>query len=343
MFKCDRANTGMGDESALRYAVSWLAWPFLFITCMSVTAYGFSYGDGLMPLLCFNGAYVFLIVSLLCLERVMPHEAKWRKSDGQIFADIAHTLTSKGTSQVIILVNGYIGASMMTGGDSGLLGVQIWPSDWPMYVQVILAVYVSEFMLYWAHRTAHEFMPIWRFHAVHHSVGKLWIVNTGRFHFIDALYSIVLGIIPLVIMGASMDVVMWLAAVTAFIGMLTHCNVEMRFGPLSWIFNTPELHRWHHSKRLREGNMNYGENVVIWDMIFGTYFREDRRPPSNIGITTYMPDKFREQLVFPFLSARRRQEISDAAGFVSKVKKKTVGAESKPKKEDKADFIQAAE
>ena len=67
MFKCDRANTGMGDESALRYAVSWLAWPFLFITCMSVTAYGFSYGDGLMPLLCFNGAYVFLIVSLLCL------------------------------------------------------------------------------------------------------------------------------------------------------------------------------------------------------------------------------------------------------------------------------------
>ena len=89
--------------------------------------------------------------------------------------------------------------------------------------------------------------------------------------------------------------------------------------------------------------MNYGENVVIWDMIFGTYFREDRRPPSNIGITTYMPDKFREQLVFPFLSARRRQEISDAAGFVSKVKKKTVGAESKPKKEDKADFIQAAE
>ncbi|MGH1457179.1 MAG: sterol desaturase family protein [Alphaproteobacteria bacterium] len=307
--KRQRQNTGTGDGGTIKYLASWVLWPFLFIACMSVTAFGFSQDDKIMPFLCFNGAYVFLIVSLLWLERVMPHERQWHKSDGQTFSNIAHTLTSKGTTQILLVVNGYIGAKIFTGGESGLFGFDLWPSDWPLYAQVVLAVVASEFALYWAHRSAHEVPFIWRFHAIHHSVQKLWIVNTGRFHFIDALYSIVLGMIPFVILGASMDVIMWLAAVTAFIGMLTHCNVEMRFGPLSYIFNTPELHRWHHSKKLREGNTNYGENVMIWDMVFGTFFHEDRRPPVNIGITDYMPVKFSDQLLWPFLSAEKKEAL----------------------------------
>ena len=61
----------------------------------------------------------------------------------------------------------------------------------------------------------------------------------------------------LLALGAPPAVVVWFSGITGFIGMLTHCNVEMRFGPLSWIFNSPELHRWHHSKYLREANRNY--------------------------------------------------------------------------------------
>lgn len=317
MLKRKRENTGTGEGGVVRYAISWVLWPALFIICMSVTAYGFTQDSKILPFVCFNGAYAFLIVSLLWLERVIPHEQKWRKSDGQTLANIAHTLTSKATSQVLLIVNTYIGASLVTDGQSGLLGLQIWPSEWPLYAQVMLAVVVSEFMLYWAHRTAHEVPFIWRFHAIHHSVEKLWIVNTGRFHFIDSLYSIVLGILPLLILGASMDVVMWLAAVTAFIGMLTHCNVEMRFGPLSWVFNTPELHRWHHSKKLREGNKNYGENIMLWDILFGTYFHEDRRPPANIGITEHMPAKFTHQILWPFLSASQKEGLRNKVSAVA--------------------------
>ena len=42
----------------------------------------------------------------------MPHERAWHKSDGQIFANIAHTLTSKGTSQILLVVNAYIGPTV---------------------------------------------------------------------------------------------------------------------------------------------------------------------------------------------------------------------------------------
>ena len=310
MIKRNRANTGAEDSNSFKYALSWVLWPFLFVTCMSVTAYGFLQDHPYLPFVCFNLSYLFLIVSLLFLERYMPHERAWLEPDGQTWVNIAHTLTSKGTSQILLMVNTYIGASLATGGESGLLGLQIWPAEWSLGAQVALAVVVSEFMLYWAHRTGHEFMFLWRFHAVHHSPKKLWIVNTGRFHFVDSLYSIVLGTIPLLVFGASMEVVMWLAAITAFIGMLTHCNVEMRFGILSWIFNTPEIHRWHHSTVLREGNTNYCENIMIWDHVFRTFFHEDRRPPAKIGIHEHMPAKFTEQLIWPFLSKKKRREIT---------------------------------
>jgi len=54
----------------------------------------------------------------------------------------------------------------------------------------------------------------------------------------------------------------------------------MRFGVLNYLFNTPGLHRWHHSRDQREGNKNYGENLMIWDLIFRTYFDAARRSTS---------------------------------------------------------------
>lgn len=317
MISRKRDNTGVPHDSRPRYLLSWLAWPLLFGSCMLVTAWGFSQPDSHAAFLAFNGAYLFLILSLHGLERTMPHEPGWLAPDGQNLAAILHTLSSKGSSQLVLLVNASIGANAL-GGDGGLQGWQLWPVAWPDWAQILLALVLSEFMLYWAHRLGHEWMPLWRFHAVHHSVHKLWFLNTGRFHFIDSLVSIAMGILPLVLLGAPLQVLMWVGAITAFIGMLTHCNVEMRFGILSWLVNTPELHRWHHSKRLREGNSNYGENLMLWDQLFGTYFHEDRRPPANIGITDYMPASFPAQIIWPFLSSARREQIATAAGFEKK-------------------------
>ena len=214
-----------------RFFVSCVSWPLLFGVCLYITWYGFSTDH---PVLFFNLAYLFLAVSLLILERVMPHEASWNERDGQTFANIAHTLTSKGTVQALFAFSAVIGiASLIT--PAAVPGYSFWPRHWPLFSQIVLGVVMAEFALYWAHRLAHEWRPLWFFHAVHHSVTRLWVINTGRFHFVDSLFSIVLGMSVLLIMGAPMEVLKWLSAVTAFIGMLTHCNVEMRFGPVSWI------------------------------------------------------------------------------------------------------------
>lgn len=234
----------------------------------------------------------------------MPHEQSWLENDGQTFANLAHTLMSKGVVQGLIVFGGVIGLSSMV-TPVAEPGYSLWPRDWPMAAQVVLGLIAAEFGLYWAHRLAHEWYPLWRFHAIHHSVTKLWVINTGRFHFVDSLFSIVLGVSILLALGAPLEVITWLSAVTAYIGLLTHCNVEMRFGSVSWVFNTPGLHRWHHSRDLSEGNKNYGENLVLWDQIFGTYINPDRRPPANIGIEEDMPVRFIDQVIWPFKTSRK--------------------------------------
>ena len=244
----------------------------------------------------FNLVYVSFAVLVFIFERRLPFERTWLTNDGQILPDLAHTLFNKGIVQVMFMVGGAFGIAELVAGQ----GPDLWPDHWPMAVQVLLGLMIAEFGLYWAHRLAHQVPLLWRFHAVHHSARRLWFLNTGRFHVVDTLTSIALSQPLLFLAGAPLEVFQWVSMVTAFVGMLTHCNIAMKFGPLSYVFNTAELHRWHHSMDVREGNRNYGENLMIFDQLFGTYFNAARRPPAVIGIREAMPATFRGQLVHPF-------------------------------------------
>jgi sterol desaturase/sphingolipid hydroxylase (fatty acid hydroxylase superfamily) len=64
-----------------------------------------------------------------------------------------------------------------------------------------------------------------------------------------------------------------------------------------------ELHRWHHSRTERESNTNYGSNLILWDIVFGTRFLPaDREPPADIGIAglSAFPMTWWQQLLSPF-------------------------------------------
>lgn len=48
---------------------------------------------------------------------------------------------------------------------------------------------------------------------------------------------------------------------------------------------TLELHRWHHSRSLDDANKNYGANLIVWDIVFGTrHLPSDREhQPADVG------------------------------------------------------------
>ncbi len=272
-----------------------LAWPSLLLSCCAILAYGFTQSRAT---LFFNLSYAWIIVWLLWLEHGLPYRADWRRADGQIFQDLGHSALNKGLVQLLIVTLAARG--LLDHRSTGFL------SSAPLPVQVVCGLVGSEFGLYWAHRLKHEWPSLWRFHAVHHSVLKLWLVNTGRFHFIDSLLAVVASLPFFLLSGMSMDAIIWVSAITAYIGILTHCNVAMDCGWLSYVFNTPTLHRWHHARDSAIGNSNYGENLVLWDQLLGTYCNPPGQEVENIGIEEHMPSGFFAQLAVPFVWRRHQ-------------------------------------
>ncbi|MGF9691797.1 sterol desaturase family protein [Rhizobium sp. 0TCS1.26] len=290
--------------------VSRALWPLFFLTglCGAYLAFQSS-----VPLLWFNVVYLCEVTLIAFAERLMPYEKSWLAGDGETFNNVAHTLLNKGAVQIVAA----IGASLPMGVAILVQPVtaphfELWPDSLPMLLQVALGLVIAELGLYLAHRIAHENLFFWRFHALHHSVARLWVVNTGRFHFIDSGFKIALSQIPLYLLGAPLPVFLWIGAVTAFIGLLTHCNLDVRTGWFDFVFSTPRLHRWHHSRVLAEGNTNYGENLVVWDQIFGTYFNPPRPSSTDIGISGRVAPGFLGQLAQPFSRRGARQILGKA-------------------------------
>ncbi len=295
----------------LHRLAAWLLWPGLFAA--GLIGAGFAFHTD-MPLLWFNVVYLSIVAAIALCERLMPYEQQWLRRDGETFNDVAHTLLNKGGVQLAAALGASAPIAVATIAQPAINApTWLWPVGWPLAVQVVIGLIIAELGLYIAHRAAHEKLSLWRFHALHHSVERLWVVNTGRFHLVDSLFKIALSQIPLYLLGAPLEVFLWVGAVTAFIGLLTHCNIDVRTGPLDFVFSTPQLHRWHHSRVLAEGNTNYGENLVLWDQVFGTYFNPDRRPPVDIGISGRVADSFVGQFLQPFSTRGFRQILGRKA------------------------------
>ena len=284
---------------ALAAIVAVAAWPLLLLSAAAILAAGFAAGHATLY---FNLSYAWIIVWLVMLERSFPYRQDWRAADGQMGPDLAHTFLNKGLVQLLIVTVASDGR-VVTGPLSSA----------PLALQVLCGLVASDLGLYWAHRWKHEWPSLWRFHAVHHSVRKLWLVNTGRFHFVDSFVAVGASLPGLLLTGISREAIIWVGAITAYIGILTHCNVNMRCGYLSAVFNTPNLHRWHHATDTAIGNHNYGENLVLWDRLLGTYWNRPADDGTIIGIPERMPAGFFAQLAVPFIWRRYQSAPADAA------------------------------
>ena len=249
----------------------------------------------------------FVVISL---ERLAPHFVHWNQNQGDLAVDLGHIVTItlvSGIADPVLRIAGISGAAWLF-GDGGL---GLWPSAWPLAFQLALALVIGELGQYWVHRLEHERDWLWRFHALHHSAPRLYWLNAARFHPIDILMMNFVATVPLAALGASIEVLSLWLLVSAVHGVFQHANIPIRLGPLNWIFSMAELHRWHHSKTLREANSNYGQNLIVWDVVFGTRFLpKDRKPPADIGLADLpaYPMGWLDQQLSPFRWGRIKRE-----------------------------------
>jgi len=62
------------------------------------------------------------------------------------------------------------------------------------------------------------------------------------------------------------------------------------------------LHRWHHSMIIKESNKNFGNNLIVWDLLFGTWHLPKAKKVEQLGlINRNYPLGLIEQLKSPFI------------------------------------------
>lgn len=175
-----------------------------------------------------------------------------------------------------------------------------WPHAWPVWAQVVLMILAVDFLRYWLHRAAHETDLLWRLHKVHHSVEQLYWLNTSRFHPLEKALQMLLDSVPFVLMAVDPVVLSLYYLSYATNGFFQHCNIDLRYGPLNYVVGSAETHRWHHSREPREANANYGNTVIVWDLLFGTWFLPADRSIGALGLHQRLPASFRALMAAPF-------------------------------------------
>lgn len=284
---------------------------FPLVLCGSVAAGMAMLARGFDPGAAFLAPTLAANLLLAVLERIVPYREGWLHSRGDVRVDLSHMIVSGGFALQLLRPLALATAVVVGGFLSAHVSATLWPRDWGLVPQLVLALIVGEFFLYWVHRLGHEWEWLWRFHAVHHSAPRLYFLNAVRFHPVDLAISNYAPFVPLVALGAGVEVMALFAVVSAVHGIFQHANLPLRCGPLNWFFSMAELHRWHHSQLLAEANTNFGQNLIVWDVIFGTRFLpKDREPPEEIGIADLpdFPMDYLGQLLSPFTWRRIQRE-----------------------------------
>lgn len=242
----------------------------------------------------------FGATSITFFELYIPHQKKWIPSKNDVWNDTLFLVTVQMILPKVLTFLVAIGLLRLM----ELFGWQaesLWPHHWNSGLQTILMIIVADFFRYWLHKFSHENATLWKLHAVHHSPKKLYWLNVGRFHPIEKALQFLFDAMPFILVGISEEVLALYFIFYGINGFFQHCNIELRMGFLNYIISGPQLHRWHHSRKIQESNTNYGNNIIIWDILFGTYFFPKDRLVDELGlVNTSYPLDYGSQLATPF-------------------------------------------
>jgi sterol desaturase/sphingolipid hydroxylase (fatty acid hydroxylase superfamily) len=156
----------------------------------------------------------------------------------------------------------------------------------------VLTFITIDFIFYWYHRCSHRVRFLWAVHMNHHSSEEMnfsvslrqaWFGPLTKIPFF--MFMPLLGFDPIITAAAGIILTLW--------GVLGHTQWINRLGPLEYIFVTPSAHRVHHGSNEEYLDKNYGNFLIIWDRLFGTFADEKSKVVYGIvdNVKTFNPLK----------------------------------------------------
>ena len=162
----------------------------------------------------------------------------------------------------------------------------------PLWLMWVLAFVLIDLVFYIYHRLSHRVRFLWAIHMSHHSSEEMnfavsfrqaWLGPVSKIPFFILLPLI--GLDPTIIAVAGVISTLW--------GIFGHTQVIGKLGPIEWIFNTPSHHRVHHGANEQYIDKNYGNLLIIWDRMFGTFEPEKANVRYGLvkNVNTFNPIK----------------------------------------------------
>ena len=162
-------------------------------------------------------------------------------------------------------------------------------SVWSFWILTFIAI---DFVFYFYHRISHRVNFLWAIHMSHHSSEEMNFAVSFRQAWFGPLSKVPFFMV-LPLMGFDPTAIAVAGVVSTLWGIVGHTQIVGKLGPLEWIFNTPSHHRVHHGSNSQYIDKNYGNLLIIWDKLFGTFEPEDE--PVKFGLArnvkTFNPTK----------------------------------------------------
>ncbi|MCI5058388.1 MAG: sterol desaturase family protein [Flavobacteriales bacterium] len=152
----------------------------------------------------------------------------------------------------------------------------------PTWWSYIILLILIDFLFYWFHRIGHTINIFWAAHMPHHSSEEMNMAVGLRASVTQRLFSF-LFYWPLPILGFSPEMIYTMTALHLLNGFWHHTRVIPKLGWFEKYFNSPSHHRVHHGTNTQYLDKNYGELLIIWDKIFGTF--EEEHEEVCYGVT----------------------------------------------------------
>lgn len=153
-------------------------------------------------------------------------------------------------------------------------------SNWWTWVLLFLA---TDLVWYWYHRIGHQVNIFWAAHIVHHQSKDFNYTAAARITVIQAVArGLFWSILPII--GFPPEMITVLLLIHGTYPFFTHTQLIGNLGWIEYIFVTPTHHGVHHSSNEEYLDKNYGDMLIIWDKIFGTYAEKTVEP--KYGLTT---------------------------------------------------------
>jgi len=148
----------------------------------------------------------------------------------------------------------------------------------------VLLFFCNEFVYYWFHRLSHENRLLWAIHVNHHSSEYLNFTTAARIPFFNLILHNLFWI-PLLLVGFDPVMIFAVENIGFLFAFVQHTQVIRNIPYLDFILNTPSHHRVHHSTNHEYINKNYGNVLIIFDRIFGTFKEEQDDIVIRYGIS----------------------------------------------------------